>query len=52
MRLDKIALVLEGGGMRGMFSAACFRSLSAQGLSFPLYYCRFCRSLHHPFLYV
>lgn len=35
MHLNNIALVLEGGGMRGMFSAGVFESFLAQGLTFP-----------------
>ena len=35
MHLNNIALVLEGGGMRGMFSAGVFEAFLAQGLTFP-----------------
>ena len=35
MRLDKIALVLEGGGMRGMFSAGVFEAFLLKELVFP-----------------
>lgn len=45
MHLDKIALVLEGGGMRGVFSAGVFEALNAQGTDLSLYYRCFRRSL-------
>ena len=35
MHLNNIALVLEGGGMRGMFSAGVFEAFLAQGITFP-----------------
>lgn len=35
MRLNKIALVLEGGGMRGMFSAGVFEAFLLKDLVFP-----------------
>ena len=35
MHLDNIALVLEGGGMRGMFSAGVFEAFLARELTFP-----------------
>lgn len=35
MHLNNIALVLEGGGMRGMFSAGVFEAFLAQAISFP-----------------
>ncbi len=35
MHLDKIALVLEGGGMRGMFSAGVFEAFMVKELTFP-----------------
>ena len=35
MHLQDIALVLEGGGMRGMFSAGVFEAFLAQELTFP-----------------
>lgn len=35
MHLDKIALVLEGGGMRGMFSAGVFEAFMLKDLIFP-----------------
>ena len=42
MHLQKTALVLEGGGMRGMFSAGVFEAFLAHQLTF---HRRFCRSL-------
>ena len=35
MHLQKTALVLEGGGMRGMFSAGVFEAFLAHQLTFP-----------------
>ena len=35
MHLEKIALVLEGGGMRGMFSAGVFEAFLAKNITFP-----------------
>ena len=35
MHLNNIALVLEGGGMRGMFSAGVFEAFLAKQLTFP-----------------
>ena len=51
MHLQKTALVLEGGGMRGMFSAGVFEAfLAHQFLS--LHHRRFCRSLQYFIIYV
>ena len=35
MHLANIALVLEGGGMRGMFSAGVFEAFLLKELTFP-----------------
>lgn len=35
MHLNNIALVLEGGGMRGMFSAGVFEAFLAKNITFP-----------------
>ena len=35
MHLHNIALVLEGGGMRGMFSAGVFEAFLLKELTFP-----------------
>lgn len=35
MHLQKTALVLEGGGMRGMFSAGVFEAFLAHQFTFP-----------------
>ena len=35
MHLSHIALVLEGGGMRGMFSAGVFEAFLLKELTFP-----------------
>lgn len=35
MQLQKTALVLEGGGMRGMFSAGVFEAFMARSITFP-----------------
>ena len=35
MHLQKTALVLEGGGMRGMFSAGVFEAFLASRITFP-----------------
>ena len=52
MHLQKTALVLEGGGMRGMFSAGVFEAFLAHQLTFPSPPRRFCRSLQYLIIYV
>ena len=49
MHSQKTALVLEGGGMRGMFSAGVFEAFLAHQLTF---HRRFCRSLQYLIIYV
>ena len=50
MHLQKTALVLEGGGMRGMFSAGVFEAFLAHQFTF--HHRRFCRSLQYFIIYV
>ncbi len=51
MHLTNIALVLEGGGMRGMFSAGVFEAFLLKELTFP-YHRRISRSLQYFIIYV
>ena len=52
MHLQKTALVLEGGGMRGMFSAGVFEAFFGASVHLSLHHRRFCRSLQYFIIYV
>lgn len=52
MIVSGISLVLEGGGMRGMFSAGVFEAFMQKELIFPHIVGVFCRCLQYCFLYV
>ena len=52
MHLENTALVLEGGGMRGMFSAGVFEAFLFEEHYLSVHHSCFCRCLQYSFVYV